>query len=182
MCCPSLPVTSPHCDVRPRGGGGGKDSHKDGQAAVDQAGGKVCGKGLDYQLLLWRLDPKGCGNSPSHDRFPFQDLPFPRAPLCRCLRGFPQAELMCGGHQPFSQGFFFFLSRHPFTEDLRSGSMGMSTSQVLLSWDSSCPMLSCVCWGRRARGACHLQAGLLSVQSEPCWHLAAGSFWRKHLP
>lgn len=110
MCCPSLPVMSPHCDVRPRGGGNGKDSHKDGQAAVDQAGAKYAERGLGYQLLLWRLDPKGCGNSASRDMLSFPGPPPQELPFAAVSRGFPHAQLMCGGHQPFSQGFFF-LSR-----------------------------------------------------------------------
>ena len=104
---------------------------------------KYAERGLGYQLLLWRLDPKGCGNSPSHDTFSFPGPPPQELPFAAVSRGFLHAELMCGGHQPFSQGFFY--QAHPFTEDLRSSFMGMSTSQVLLSWDSSCPMLSCVC-------------------------------------
>lgn len=166
MCCPSLPVMSPHCDVRPRGGGNGKDSHKDGQAAVDQAGAKYAERGLGYQLLLWRLDPKGCGNSASRDMLSFPGPPPQELPFAAVSRGFPHAQLMCGGHQPFSQGFFFYQG-HPFTEDLRSGSMGMSTSQVLLSWDSSCPMLSCVCQGRRGAWCLPPPGRTVRVQSEP---------------
>lgn len=70
---------------------------------------KYAERGLGCQLLLWRLDPKGCGNSPSHDTLSFPGPPPQELPFAAVSRGFPQAELICGGHQPFSQGFF--LSR-----------------------------------------------------------------------
>lgn len=71
---------------------------------------KCVEKGLGYQLLLRRLDPKGCGNSASHDTLSFPGPPSQEIPFAAVSRGFPQGV--------FYQG-------HPFTEDLHSGSVGM---------------------------------------------------------
>ena len=109
-------------------------------------------------------------------RFPFQDLLPKSSPLPLSLGDFCMQSWCVGVTSLFHKAFFY--QAHPFTEDLRSSFMGMSTSQVLLSWDSSCPMLSCVCWGRWGAWCLPPPGRTISVQSEPCWHLAAwGDFW-----
>ena len=166
MCCPFLPVTSPHCDMRPRGGGNSKDNHKDGQAAVGQTGGKIYGKGSWLPAASLEIRSKRLRKLCFSWHAFLSRTSSPRAPLCCCLQGISACTADVWGSPAFFTRLFFY-QEHPFTEDLCSGSMGMGTSQVLLSWDSSCPMLSCVCRERQGAWCLPPPGGTVRVQSEP---------------
>lgn len=119
---------------------------------------KCVEKGLGYQLLLWRLDPKGCGNSASHDTLSFPGPPPQELPFAAVSRGFHKA---------------FFIKDIHSQRICTQAPWAWVTSQALLSWDSSCPMLSCVCWGRRGAWCLPPPGGTVSIQSESRWHLEA---------
>ena len=110
MCCPFLPVTSPHCDMRPRGGGNSKDNHKDGQAAVGQTGGKIYGKGSWLPAASLEIRSKRLRKLCFSWHAFLSRTSSPRAPLCCCLQGISACTADVWGSPAFFTRLFF-LSR-----------------------------------------------------------------------
>ena len=126
---------------------------------------KCVGKGLGYQLLLWRLYPKGCRNCFSWHSF-LSRTSSPRTPLCCCLQGIS------------TRHFFFFNQGHPFTEDVHSGSVGMGDISGTSKLGQQLSHVVLCLLGEGGAWCLPPPGGTVSVQSESCQHLEAWvDFW-----